>query len=559
MDSIPQRIASLKIWKLALLAAAAGALSVLAMAPFFAWPVLFVTFPVLIWVLDAICLKERPGKNPIQSFRKKLLGAGFIGWAFGFGYFLASIYWIGYAFFVDADRYAFLMPFAVAALPAGLALFYAAAAMLWAVMWQRGYPRILAFAFAFFLAEAARGYILTGFPWNLFGQALAASDAQMQAAAYIGVYGLTLEALFVFSAGAAFIALPAARHGRLAAPAVCAAIVLAASYALGLYRLQDSAGGAEGVRVRIVQPNIPQREKWKPENQRWIFERMLNLSRNGSDGTDIGGFTHVIWPEDTVPFLFVLNREIVSGEAREVLASLVPAQTKLVIGAERAEGSRASDGRFSFDRVFNSLFTISAGAQIVGAYDKSHLVPFGEYVPFGETLRKLGLRPFSHRLDGFDAGREPRSVMGGPGGPAFTPLICYEIIFPGLVVDEHNRPDWLINITNDAWFGDSTGPYQHLQQARLRATEEGLPVMRSANTGISAVIDPFGRILAKLGLGKTGVLDHALPRSLPKTFYAKTRLPAFIVLFLFPLQLYLVMVSKIIDGRFWFRVFGTRR
>ncbi len=496
----------------------------------------------MIWIMDAVC-QPRDIIDPVARLRQKLLDAAIVGWAFGFGYFLASIYWIGYAFFVDADRYAILMPFAVVALPAGLALFYALAGVLAAIMWQRGYARIAAFAFAFFCADAARGYLLTGFPWNLFGEALAANDAHMQMAAYIGVYGLTLAAYFVFSAPAAFVAEPSARYARLVTPALLAAIFLTGTYGFGLYRLREQPGDVDGVRVRIVQPNIPQRDRWKPENQAWIFERILKLSRSGDDGTDIGDFTHVIWPESSVPFLFGFNREILSSQARDILAALIPKETALIIGAERAVGVRKAEGGYDFDYALNSLFVLGEGAEIQSIYDKVHLVPFGEYIPFQETLGEMGFRAFSHRRDGFKAGTEPGVRIATAGAPLFTPMICYEIIFPGEIVNVRQRPGWLINVTNDAWFGESTGPHQHLHQVRLRATEEGLPVMRAANTGISAVIDPFGRILAKLELGKSGVIDHALPKSLPQTFYEKTRLPVFIVLFLFPVEIYLVMVA----------------
>lgn len=545
MDALPKLVVNLPTWKLALIAALIGALSVLAMAPFFLWPVMFITFSVFIWTLDAVCLRVPESIEPLTAYRKRLWRAAFIGWAFGYGYFLISIYWIGYAFFVDADRYAALMPLAVAALPAGLAIFYAVPAALAAAMWTRGYPRLLAFAFAFFCAELARGYLLTGFPWNLFGEALAANEPHMQAAAYIGVYGLTLAALLIFPAPAAALAAPAARFSRLWTPLAVSVLALTASYVFGTYRMREPLGEVEGVRVRIVQPNVPQKEKWKPENRRWIFDRALALSKGGSSGEDISAFSHVIWPESSVPFLFAFNNEIFSAEAKDRLASLIPDGTTLLIGGERAEGSRSPDGRYSFSRVFNSLFVVEQGARIATIYDKNHLVPFGEYMPFQQTLALAGLRAFSHQLDGFEAGLGQSKPVETHQGPAFLPLICYEIIFPGRVSNNEKRPGWLANVTNDAWFGDSTGPHQHLHQARIRATEEGLPVMRAANTGISAVIDPFGRILAKLDLGKAGVIDHGLPQALPETFFQKYRLPMIIVLILFPLQFYLVMVAFI--------------
>ena len=410
-------------------------------------------------------------------------------------------------------------------------------------MWRPGYARIAAFAFAFFCADAARGYLLTGFPWNLFGEALAANTPHMQLAAYIGVYGLTLAALFIFAAPAALIATPQARHSRLWSPLVIAVAALAGSYAFGVARIPETVGLADGVRVRIVQPNIAQREKWKPENRQWIFDRVLNLTKSGTDGEDVSAFTHVIWPKSSVPFHFGFNRDIYIAQARDILAAVIPPHTTFILGAERAEGLITVEGRYTFNTVYNSLFVLSEGAQISRIYDKIHLVPFGEYVPFREIMATLGLHAFSHRLSGFESGKVRAPLIRTPKAPDFLPLICYEIIFPGRVADLRERPGWLVNVTNDAWFGDSTGPYQHLHQVRIRAVEEGLPVMRSANTGISAVIDPFGRVLAQLGLGETGVIDHGLPSAIPATFYEKTRLPAFIFLLLFPLELYLIVVA----------------
>jgi apolipoprotein N-acyltransferase len=542
MDALPTLIARLSTWKKAAVSGLAGAASVASMAPFLLWPILFFTFPILVWALDGCCFcdTDRPR---LQSVFDRVWRAALVGWAFGFGYFLFGIYWIGYAFLMDDSWFhAVSMPFAVAALPAGLALFYGLAAALAALLWRRGYARLAAFAFAFFCAEAARGYVLTGFPWNLVGEALTATPEHMQGAAYAGVYGLTLAALLIFPAPAAAISAPFARIGRRWAPLAGAVAAIAGLTLFGTERLKQIVPEVPGVRIRIVQPNIPQSERWKPENQRPIFERDLSLSKSGQSGEDISNFTHVIWPEVSVPFLFAFNDRIFSAKAQEMLAALLPSDTTLIIGAERAEGEPAPDGRYRMDRFFNSLFVIGPEARIVETYDKSHLVPFGEYMPFRHILALAGLGAFSHRLGGFEAGEQRANPIATPKAPAFLPLICYEIIFPGRIESENKRPGWIVNITNDAWFGDSTGPYQHLHQARIRAVEEGLPIMRAANTGMSAVIDPFGRLYAKLTLGASGVIDTGLPQALPQTFFEKYRLPMFIVIFLFPLQLYLAMV-----------------
>ncbi len=334
-------------------------------------------------------------------------------------------------------------------------------------MWQRGYARIAAFAFAFFCADAARGYLLTGFPWNLFGEALAANTPHMQLAAYIGVYGLTLAALFIFAAPAALIAVPEARYARQWSPILISVAALAGSYAFGVARIPETAGLADGVRVRIVQPNIPQREKWKPENRQWIFDRVLSLTKHGTGGDDVSAFTHVIWPESSVPFHFGFNRDIYIHQARDILAAVIPSHTTFILGAERAEGLITVENRYTFNAVYNSLFVLSEGAQISSFYDKIHLVPFGEYVPFRGIMAAMGLHAFSHRLSGFESGQEPVPVIHTPKGPDFLPLICYEIIFPGRVANLRERPGWFVNVTNDAWFGEfdrplstsSSGPY----------------------------------------------------------------------------------------------------
>lgn len=550
MDALPDYISRLTGWKAAALATVAGALSVLSMAPFFLWPVLFLTFPVLIWLFDGVALRERAavnaGRRPWQTGIAK---GAMIGWAFGFGFFLASIYWISYAFLVEPDRYAWSMPFAVAALPAALALFYAVAGALTVVLWQPGYTRLAGFAVAFFAAELARSYLFTGFPWNLFGYALTANAALMQAAAVAGVFGLTLAALYIFASPAALIATAEARRGRrLVSPLLLSLLAIGALFAAGTQRLASARDEmVEGVNLRLVQSNIPQSEKWKPENRSAIFQRHLDLSKNGTDGTDISAFTHVFWPESAVPFLFVYNGALNGNPVRQHLADLIPDNALLIVGAERADGKRDTNGQVTIDGVYNSLFALDGDARILETYDKTHLVPFGEYVPFRETLALLGLGAFNHRLEGFNAGNR-RATVRLPQTPPFSPLICYEIIFPGRATLSKDRAHWLVNLTNDAWFGNSTGPYQHLQQAKVRAVEEGLPVVRVANTGISAIINPYGEIKAQLSLNETGVIDHGLPQAIQQTIFSKASRQILVVLILFPLLFYFAILSRLGRG-----------
>ena len=518
LGNLARRIALLDGWRRAALGFTLGAVSVLGFAPFDLWPILFVIFPCFVWLLDGIAADARLGTKP--QWRQAALA----GWWFGFGFFVAGLYWTGFAFFVEADKFAALVPLAVVAFPAALALFYALAGMAAVALWGPGARRIFALSAAVFAVDWLRGHILTGFPWNLWGYALAGNDAIAQSTSIFGIYGLTLLALLIFSSPAV-LAGPRRREGGGRAwtlPAVCLSLV-AFGWLWGAARLSAATDETRpDVTLRIVQANVPQSEKWKPENRRWIFERLMKLSKDGAEASGAAPGkkpTLLIWPETSLPFLFMLNGAIASEEARQAFADLIPEATSLVLGAERVEATQRPDGLYHVDRVFNSLFVLDSEARILGIYDKTHLVPFGEYVPFEAVLSALGIKQLTHLNTGFASGTE-RRLMTAPGIPAFSPLICYEAIFPGQVTGEHGRPDWLLNLTNDAWFGTSIGPYQHLSQARIRAIEEGLPLIRAANTGVSAVIDAYGRIIASIPLNTIGTIDHALPVALAPTPYA---------------------------------------
>jgi apolipoprotein N-acyltransferase len=299
------------------------------------------------------------------------------------------------------------------------------------------------------------------------------------------------------------------------------------------------------VRLRIVQANIPQAEKWKPENRQWIFDRLLKLSSRPSEAAGTGGPpTHLIWPETSVPFLFMLNGAVALPDAKQAFADLVGPGTSFIVGAERIDGTKRPDGRYSVDRAFNSLFVLDGNASVLGIYDKKHLVPFGEYIPFEETLSALGIKQLTHMNTGFATGTA-RQPMVTPGAPPFLPLICYEAIFPAGVSGDGERPGWLLNLTNDGWFGTSTGPYQHLHQTRIRAIEQGLPLIRAANTGISGVVDAHGRLLASLPLNEMGVIDHPLPVAISPPSYAELGdIWVFLVAFLIFLLYRIVIVVE---------------
>jgi apolipoprotein N-acyltransferase len=496
-------------WRRLAAALLAGALSALAQAPFDAFPLLWLTVPVFVWLIDGATAGERAG--PVG----RLIPAFAVGWTFGFGYFVGGLWWIGAAFLVDADQFAWLMPFAVIALPAGLALFWGVGAAVARALWPEGWPRIVVFAVVFAVVEWLRGHLLTGFPWNALGYALTPTPLMMQSAALIGVWGLTLAAWLIFAAPAALTGIHRrAGRGQVLLLAF-AAVLFLAHLGFGAIRLAlASDATVPGVKLRIVQPAIDQSEKWMNGHEEEIMKRYLEMSDGATspDRSGVGSATHVIWPESAFPF-FLTERP----DALAAIAALLPLGTTLITGAARPEP--ASGGQPS-ERAYNSVFVIAHGGEILAAYDKVHLVPFGEYLPFRSFFESLGIRQLIALPGGFSPGPGRRTIEV-PNAPPMGPLICYEIIFPGAVVDPANRPAWLLNLTNDAWYGDTPGPRQHFLQARVRAVEEGLPVVRAANSGISAIIDAYGRVSMSLGVGRRGILDGQLPVGLYPTIYGQ--------------------------------------
>lgn len=503
-------IRALAGWRRNVAAFGAGALSTLALAPLHLWPVMFATLPVLVWLLDGIADRAR---KPLQRIRASAV----LGWWFGFGYFFASLYWIGFAFFVQADKFAWMSPMGILIMPAGLALFFALGLAAASLAWRPGPARIATLALSLFAVEWLRGNVLTGFPWNAIGYTLAAPDVLMQAGALVGVHGLSFFAVLIFAAPAT-LADRATRALRIVMPAL-SALLLIGMVAWGWWRLsQPLPPEVAGPKLRIVQASIPQAEKWKPEAREWIFARYLDLSRRGQL-LEAAGITHLIWPEAALPFVYLFDDQIAEDSQRQAFDRLLPPGTALITGANRAETLHNSEGERVISAVYNSLLALDERGAVTATADKAHLVPFGEYLPFQETLEALGIRQLTNLPGGFAAG-DGIGNLSLAGLPPFTPLICYEIIFPGAVTPEE-RPSWLLNLTDDSWFGETAGPYQHLHQARLRAVEEGLPVIRAANTGISAVIGPRGELRESLALGEMGALDTPLPGALAAPVYAQ--------------------------------------
>lgn len=423
--------------------------------------------------------------------------AGLIGWSFGLGFFVAGTHWIAESFYVEADRFGWMAVPAVGGLSAFLALFLAAPAWAFARLRIGGTAGALVFALLWMASEWVRGHALTGFPWNLIGYAWVDHPGARQIAALVGSYGLGL--LTVLAAVLLPLSLLAwsRRERRRARMGAILALLLLGG---GSLRLPATDGGeGSGPVLRIVQGNVPQARKWRPEERAATVERYLDLSFRP------GRYDLLLWPETAYPGFL--------DEARDVLtriAAQLPPDAQLLAGTPRRTLGAAGPA------FWNAVVGVDGAGAIVAAYAKHHLVPFGEYVPLRHIL------PFDRFTAGFgefSAGPGPRTLTVGKTAVGIA--ICYEAIFPGEVVERDRRPDWIFNPTNDAWFGMSIGPHQHLASARMRAVEEGMPMVRAANTGISAIIDGYGTVRASLPLGETGVIDAPLPPALPPTPYGR--------------------------------------
>ena len=474
-----------------------GVLAAAALPPVDMTPVLILSFIGFVWLFDG-------AQRPREAFG--------IGWCFGLGFFVAGLYWLTAALFVDIARFWWLTPFALLGLPAGLAIFTGGAVL--AAHWTcrglkwRGVSRALALAVFWCAAEWLRGHVLTGFPWNLMGYAWSGafpgSLAMLQVTSLVGIYGLSL--LTVTAA-----VLPATLGdlgGRRWPPLLAAAALIAGCFAFGSARL-DAAGMPAmqpDVRIRIVQPSIPQSLKNDPAQRLTNFRRQLALSSGPSEAG--APFNVLVWPEASAPPF--LERD---ASARMAIAALLPADGLALVGTERSDPPPAP-----LEHFWNSLVAVDHAGGIPGFYDKAHLVPFGEYVPFRDVLPMDKITPGT--ID-FSAGPGARTLHL-PGLAPVSPLICFEAIFPGAVIDPADRPQWLLNISNDAWYGFTSGPFQHFAITRVRAIEEGLPVVRAANNGISGLIDPLGRVLRSMSLDVVGYVDVPLPRALPPTLYEQS-------------------------------------
>ena len=465
-----------------------GVLAALGLAPFHWVVFLIVAFSGLLWILD------RTEGWPL---------AALAGWLFGLGFFVAGLYWIVESFYVDADRFgAFSIP-ALIGLSAILALFTALACACAKIFGCRGLPLLLTLSACWSAAEWLRGNVLTGFPWNLIGYAWGAHAEPLQALSIAGAYGLSLVTVVIATLPGLIFIQASPTVLRWLAPFLTVGIVVLL-WAYGANRLANADDGdGSGIRIRVVQPNIPQEMKWNLQQREQILGRLIELTNQpGKDEVDA-----VVWPEAAIPYVIDEMPEL-----RASIAEFIPSGVSLITGVVRRAPDFATRPGY-----FNSMIALNQSGDITAAYDKNQLVPFGEYMPFRSYL------PFPKLTEGtvdFIPGQS-RSTLIVPGLPVFEPLICYEAIFPGWRW-EGPRPEWLLNLTNDAWFGVTSGPFQHFLAARARAIEEGLPMVRAANTGISAVVDGYGRIIALLPLNNTGKIDAELPKAITdRTIYSR--------------------------------------
>lgn len=481
------------------LALASGLAAALAHPPFGLLIGLF-GYGLLMHRLDAVAAAPRPLRSAFVT-----------GWLAGVGYFAVGTWWVVEAFMVDAESQGWMAPFAIAALCGGLALFWGLAGVLYRRLAPAGPLRVLVFAGALTACEWLRGHVLTGFPWNLPGETWAAGSAPSQAAALVGTYGLTWITLAV---ACGLCVVLEGRGGRNLARA--AVLTLALLYVGGWMRLSAPAPAAPGVTLRVVQANVAQEMKYDQQAFVDIVGRYLRLTAQAADAPP----QVVVWPEGAIPA--AVNDYLAPGTwtRAAIQDALAPGQT-LLVGAYRVSGNPLAPN------YYNSLIAVrrdAADLTVAGVYDKFRLVPGGEFLPFDRLWAALGVKKLVNVGDGFSPGPKPRPLIL-PGLPILQPLICYESLFPGFTREgaraAHLRPAWIVNISNDAWFGATSGPWQHLNLASYRAIEEGLPMVRATPTGISAVIDARGRVVDRLGPGRAGVIDATLPGAEPATLYLR--------------------------------------
>jgi len=476
------------------IAVCAGAFATLAFAPINFPLVLFISFPVFYFLLEKTDQKK-------EVF--------WLGFAFGFGHFLAGIYWIAISLLVDAAQFGWLIPLALTIIPGILATYIGLFALGYKFLSkkfviEKSCAKIILFALCWFCIEVVRANLFSGFPWNLLGYVWLFDVNFAQLASVFGVYGLSILAVLTALFPVVLFAKKISRADKIFVTSIV--IFLCANLVFAKFYIDDSKIITDPkTKLRLVQANIKQEIKWDDKQKYADFFRQIDLS----DAQNAKDVKAIIWSETSVPYVIDDNPMLLMN-----LADAVPEGGFLITGGLRQENKK----------VWNSVFVINKSG-VASHYDKHHLVPFGEFIPLHRYLSFLFLDKVVDQItgggSGFSAGSGPQTLITDIF--SFSPLICYEAIFSGKAVNKDHRPDLFINVTNDAWFGNSSGPHQHLNMARMRAIEYGLPLVRVANTGISALVDPFGRVIKKIDLNETGVVDVELIKNSTSSIYANYR------------------------------------
>lgn len=502
----------MNLWQKFFCAFFLGAVASTSLPPLSFFPSVIFGFTLLVWLLDGC-----------SNLKIKF----FCGWSFGFGHFFCSMYWFVYPFFVNPEKDILFMPFAVIGLPATLGIFSGLAVFFASFFATTGWARLLSFSVFWVLMEWLRGNIFSGFPWNLTGYVWIDFSAISQGASVFGIYGLSLIAIIISVAPAELFQ----KHkSRWLIPVFALVILVAINY-FGTVRLNQIPNQNTETLVRLVQGNIAQKEKWIKKFRDKNFLSLIDLSsKKNFENIDL-----IIWPETASTF-FLPQDEI----AMQLILNAIPEKGYLLTGSRRIV--KSEEGKLN---IFNSLIILKNLNHLQAYYDKHHLVPFGEYLPMRSFFGKLGLEKLVHGNLDYSAGKSNKTIRL-KGIPSFSPLICYEVIFPNRAVDKNDRPNWLLAVSNDAWFGNYAGPIQHFQMSRLRAIEQGLPLVRVANTGVTGVVDAAGRIKDRIPIGQKGIIDVYIPKSSAPTPYSQ-----FGDIIVFSICLFLLIVIFIY--RFYFR------
>ncbi len=502
----------------------AGAFLSLAFAPIYFFLALPISFSIFYFLLE----EERGKKREVF----------WLGFFFGFGHFLCGIYWIAISLLIDAAQFGWLIPFALTIIPSALACYFGLLALSYKFLLKKfqinfAYQKLLVFSLLFVIAEVLRSNLFSGFPWNLLGYAWMFEPHFAQLGSVFGIYGLSFFAVLIGLSPTLFWKRKSSVGDKIfAAFLLCFFLV---NFLFGYFYIDDKKIITDSdTKIRLIQANIKQEMKWADGQKRDNFlKHIYATNQKNIDDIDV-----VIWSETSVPYVINDDEALL-----EYMRQAVPNKGILITGGLRLKRNELEEKKFP--DVWNSIFVVS-NAGITQHYDKHHLVPFGEFVPLHRYLSFLYLSEAVDAITGggkgFSEGEGPQTLMAESF--TFSPLVCYEAIFSSEVVDKKHLPDIFVNLTNDAWFGNSSGPYQHFDMARMRAIEYGIPLIRVAGTGISALVDPFGRVVAKLGLNEEGMIDMKLIKNSQTTIYATYGQLPFLILFFLTLVILIVSLQR---------------